>query len=136
MVELLTVLTHTELKVLYVTFCYDYIANVSINSCLLTSLKEILQVHHQDSFLYLPRIVPSSGRQHQYKLLFGFYFYPLFCWSLHANQPSVIPLAAVSRCSVQSALSPTWEDEESFLSLLPPLTHFSWFQSRKLFCSN
>lgn len=42
---------------LYVSFGYCYIANVTIISCLLTSLEEILRAQHQTSFLYSPRAV-------------------------------------------------------------------------------
>uniref|UniRef100_A0A4W6E1Q7 VWFD domain-containing protein n=1 Tax=Lates calcarifer TaxID=8187 RepID=A0A4W6E1Q7_LATCA len=44
-------------------FHYRDIANVSINSCLLTSLEEMLQVQYQTSFLYSPRAVSSGGKQ-------------------------------------------------------------------------
>ena len=47
---------------LYVRFLYGYIANVSINSCLLTSLEEILQFQHQTPFLFVLLLHPSSSR--------------------------------------------------------------------------
>lgn len=51
-----------KVKILHESFCYHYIANVSINRRLLANFEEKLQVQHQTSSFYSP-IASSSGRK-------------------------------------------------------------------------
>jgi len=53
---------------------YRYIASISINSCLLTSLEETLRVQYQTSFLYSQEL----SLQRKATLLLCFYCYRFF----------------------------------------------------------
>ena len=89
----------------YVSICYCCIANVSINSCLLTNLEERLQVNHQTSSFTCqelsPRVESNDVLIHVLLLSFLFfaaeydllpsgwhYLFILSCWTegrLHAT---------------------------------------------------